>query len=287
MRESRLIFVLLLQVILFSCSKEESIEIGGNPPAPGGALGNNCKVNTIIAADSLTGKGLFSLYTYFNADRLATRVEAYDSVKLSMEAAADLTYKGDTIRVGQSEYFVTDAGKRISKFYTRLDPSDPSSDEYIFNYTYDAAGYLKEKTVSMAALPVPLVKFVYTWTGGNLVRIEGNTAIPGFIQKVLTAELTYDASKAAKNFIPVMPDGFETFLFMMAVDIGKTSANVVKTISMTTYDDNGAPADIYNTLIKDVKFSTDGYITEWFAQGDGFDALGIFNGRTLFKYSCN
>lgn len=287
MRVSRLICVLLLPVMLFSCSKEESTETGGNPTAPGGALGNNCKVNAIIVADSLTGRGLFSLYTSFNASRQATRVEAYDSISLSLEAAADLTYNGDTIRVGQKEYFVTDASKRITRYYSLSDPSDPSSDTYVYNYTYDAAGYLKEKTISIAALPVPLVKFVYTWVGGNLVKIEGNTAVPGFIQKVLTAEMTYDASKTAKNFLPLMPDGFETFLYIMAVDIGKKSANVLSTVRMTTYDENGAPADIYNTLIRDIKFSADGYITEWFAEGNGVDAMGIFTGRTMFSYNCN
>lgn len=288
MRKMQVTCALLVAVILFSCSKETSIDNGGNPPGgPGGAIGNNCKVNTIIAADSLTGKGLFSLFTIFNASRQATRVEAYDSINLSLEAAADLIYKGDTIRVGSNEYFVTDASKRISKYYSRIDPADPASDEYVYNYSYDAAGYLKEKTISLAGIPIPIVKFVYTWAGGNLVKIEGNATVLGLNQKVLTAELTYDASKTAKNFIQVMPDAFETFLYMMAVDIGKKSTNVVKTIIMTTYDNNGAPSDTYTTLIKDVKFSTDGYITEWFAQGDSFDALGIFSGRTLFKYSCN
>ena len=204
----------------------------------------------------------------------------------SLQAAADLVYKGDTIRVGANEYFVTDASKRISKFFTRLDPTDPSSEEYVYNYTYDASGYLKQKTISLSAFPLPLATFVYTWTGGNLVKIEGNSVILGNSQKILVADLTYDASKTAKNFIQVMPDGFETFLFIMALDIGKKSTNVLKTITMTTYN-NGAPDNTYNTVIRDVKFSPDGYITEWYSQGAGFDVLGVFSGRTLFKYNCN
>jgi hypothetical protein len=118
------------------------------------------------------------------------------------------------------------------------------------------------------------------------VKIEGNSVILGNSQKILVADLTYDASKTAKNFIQVMPDGFETFLFTMALDIGKKSTNVLKTITMTTYN-NGAPDNTYNTVIRDVKFSPDGYITEWYSQGAGFDALGVFSGRTLFKYNCN
>jgi hypothetical protein len=285
MRKSGIWCISLVTVWAFSCSKDKSIETGGTG-GNGGALGTNCKVNSIIAADSLTGEGLFSLFTNFNSSRVATRVEAYDSTSLSLAAAADLTYKGDTIRVGASEYFVTDASKRISRFYTLLDPSDPSSDVYVYNYTYDASGYLKSKTISIASFPLPLAKFDYTWAGGNLVKIEGNTVVLGNSQKILVADLTYDASKTAKNFIQVLPDGFETFLFTMALDIGKKSTNVLKTISLVTYD-NGAPANTYHTLIRDVKFSPDGYITEWYAEGDGFDALGVFTGRTLFRYNCN
>jgi hypothetical protein len=287
MQKIRTSFALVMTVFIVSCSKEKSTETDAHVGAPGGgAIGANCRINKIIAADSVSGRGLFSLFTHFNVDR-ASRVEAYDSVKSSVEAAADLVYKGDTIVVGPHEYFITDSGKRLSKFYSPFDPSDPSSDEYVYSYTYDASGYLKEKSIWLAAIPVPIVKFVYTWAGGNLMKIDGNTALPGTTKKVLTAELTYDMGKTAKNFIQVMPDAFETFLFIMAVDIGKKSTNVVKTIRMTTYNENGAPANTYNTLIKDVKFSPDGYITEWYAQGDGFDALGVFNGRTLFKYSCN
>ena len=288
MRKSGIWCISLVSVLAFSCSKDKSIETGGTggTGGNGGALGSNCRVNTIIAADSLSGEGLFSLFTKFNSSRVATRVEAYDSTSLSLEAAADLTFKGDTIRVGANEYFVTDASKRVSKFFTHLDPSDPSSDVYVYNYTYDASGYLKEKTISLASFPTPLAKFDYTWAGGNLVKIEGNTVVLGNIQKILVANLTYDASKTAKNFVQLLPDGFETFLFTMALDIGKKSTNVLKTISMVTYD-NGTPSTTYNTQIKDVKFSPDGYITEWYADGDGFDAFGIFTGRTLFKYNCN
>lgn len=286
MRQMSILSGLVLGGLLFSCSKEESIENGGSSGGVGNIIGNNCKVNTIIAADSLTGKGLFSLYTAFNSNQQGTRVEAYDSINFMLEAASDLTYKGDTIRVGPNEYFVTDVSKRISKFFTKLDPTDPTSDDYVYNYSYDASGYLKEKTISLAGLPVAPVKFVYTWAGGNLVKVDGTLTLLGPSQKILAAELTYDASKTAKNFIQIMPDAFEAFFFVMTVDIGKKSTNVVKTIKMTTYDDKGNVADIYNTAIKNVKFSSDGYITEWYAEGDGFDPLGIFAGRTIFKYIC-
>ena len=78
MRKSGIWCISLVTVLAFSCSKDKSIETGGTG-GNGGALGSNCKVNTIIAADSLTGAGFFSLFTQFNSSRVATRVEAYDS----------------------------------------------------------------------------------------------------------------------------------------------------------------------------------------------------------------
>jgi hypothetical protein len=286
MHNIRLISVLSVLVIISSCSKETSIENGGNTSG-GGALGTNCRVNTIIAADALSGTGLYSLFTNFNGAMQATRIEAYDSIRAAMDASENLVYKGDTIIVNASEYFVTDANKRVSKFYTRLDPADPSSEQIIYGYTYNTAGYLVSKSVSIQSIPLPFILITYTWAGGNLVKIDGLTTVPGSPQKVLTANLEYDGTKTAKNFIQVMPDGFEISFYIMALDLGKKSINVIKKVNMTIYDEQGAPAVTYNTTITDLKFSTDGYLTEWFAGGDSIDGLGIFDGRTIFKYICN
>ncbi len=281
------LYVILMTSLLFACSKENSIENDANSGNNNGTLGSNCKINTIITADSITGKGLYSLFTTFKAGARAERIEAYDSNRFATDATANLTYNGDTIRISATEYFVTDAAKRVSKYYSLVDPSDPASEIFIYSYFYDASGYLKEKSISLPSIPVPVVKFLYTWSGGNLVKIDGSSLLSGSNQKVLNATMTYDASKTAKNFLQILPDNFESFFYTMALDMGKKSTNVVKTISMITYDENGSPADTYNTTLKNLVFSPDGYLTEWYAEGDSFDPLGIFSGRTLFKYSCN
>jgi len=286
MRIKRIFSVIILAVMIFSCSKETSIEgrdnTGNNP-----ALGENCKVNNIVAADSSSGSGNYSLFTNFNSTGLATRVEAYDSLSLQLDAAADLTYRGDTIFVTANDYFITDANKRVTKFYTLVDPADPNSDTLVYNYTYNSGGYLSEKTISISSIPVPAVNFTYSWLNGNLVKVEGNTIVTGVNQRLLTATMTYDINQTAKNFIQVMPDNFESFFFVMAVDIGKKSTNIVSTISMITYDENGVADESYNTVLKNLVFSPDGYLTEWYAEGDSFDALGLFSGRTLFQYKCD
>ena len=82
MRIKILSSVIVLAAMIYSCSKEYSIEGRDNtvinPP-----LGQNCKVNNIIAADSLTGAGNYSLFTDFDLAGLATRIVAYDSVRQS------------------------------------------------------------------------------------------------------------------------------------------------------------------------------------------------------------
>jgi len=55
---------------------------------------------------------------------------------------------------------------------------------------------------------------------------------------------------------------------------------------MITYDEFGVADQSYNTVLKNLVFSPDGYLTEWYAEGDSFDALGLFSGRTLFQYKC-
>ena len=285
MRIKILSSVIVLATMIYSCSKEYSIEGRDNtvinPP-----LGQNCKVNNIIAADSLTGAGNYSLFTDFDLAGLATRIVAYDSVNQQLDASANLTYKGDTIFITASDYFVTDANKRVVRFFTLADPGDPNSDTLIYNYVYNAGGYLSEKIITIPSILGTVVNFNYTWSNGNLVKVEGNTNVTGVNQKLLTATMTYDINKTAKNFIQVMPDNFESFFFVMAVDIGKKSTNVVSTISMITYDEFGVADQSYNTVLKNLVFSPDGYLTEWYAEGDSFDALGLFSGRTLFQYKC-
>jgi hypothetical protein len=135
------------------------------------------------------------------------------------------------------------------------------------------------------AVPVPVAEFNYTWSGGNLVAIEGT--IPVLSQKILTASLEYDASKTAKNFIPIFPDGFEFAPYVLAFDIGKKSSNVVKKVTMSIYDNAGNLDQTLVTSFKDYVFSSDGYLLEWIGDGDDQSALGLISGRTKFKYHCN
>ncbi len=275
-------------LMLAGCQKEFSYEDNGGPGIPGGnpPLGNNCRVEQIISVDSATGTGLFSLYTIFNSSDIASRVEVYDSIGATIEFAADLAYNGDTIRASSSsnEFFVTDASKRIREFHTYEDPADTSTEKVIYTYTYDGNGYLSKKEVNFESIPVPVAQFNYLWNSGNLVTIDG--FIPVLGQKIIGADLEYDGSKTAKNFIPIFPDGFEFSPFLLAFDLGKKNTNVIKRISMRFYDDMGIVTETLVTEFKNYVFSQDGYLLEWYAEGDTQDGLALLNGLTKFKYRC-
>jgi hypothetical protein len=277
-------FYSLAFLFLFSCAKEKSLENGGgvtiDPP-----IGNNCMVNQIITADSLTGQGLFSFFTKFNSAGLAEKVEVYDSISGTMQFEGNLQYKGDTIRISPSEYFLVDANKRVREFKsTDFSGGSPNTLSYVYNY--DGSGYLVNKEVFFSGSTFPVLRFSYIWSGQNLVAIEGAFAITGLNQKVLTATLEYDASKTAKNFIQVMPDGFENALYIMGLDLGKKSRNIIKKYVVTLYDDSGVIDEVYTMNFTNYKFSSDGYLTEWYAIGDDAGGTPFQSGRTLFKYFC-
>ena len=234
------------------------------------------------------GQGLFSFYTLFNSSALAERV-AFDSIAGTVEFESTLQYSGDTIRISPTDYYLVDGNKRVKELNAVFNLGT-SIDTFTYKYNYDATGYLVSKEIFSTAKPIPLgipfIRFTYTWSAGNLVYIDGSFAVPGLSQKVLTATLEYDANATAKNFIHILPDGFETYPYIMALDLGNKSRNLVKKITVVTYDDSG---NIDETLVSNFSnyvFSSDGYLVEWYAEGESAGGSPLPSGRTLFKYFC-
>lgn len=268
--------VFFLSIFCISCSKEFSLEQGGELFTVGGT-GQNCIPSGILAVDSATGRGLYSLNTGFGFTGAASFVQAFDSVTSTIDFSTSFTYNKDTVFVGLKEYFVVDTSNRVKKFVY---------DTVIYNYKYDAAGYLTEKTIGYASFNVPLFTFTYQWTNGNLTSVIGVISFLSLNQKIFEAVMEYDISRTPKNFIQILPDGYETFPFIMGLDLGKKSTNLVSKINTTEFDNAGGVINNYESIIKNVKYSLDGYITEWYVEGDGFDADGLFKGRNKFSYYC-
>src|SRR5512145_3183862 len=90
----KILCVLSVLWICVSCTKETSEESGSgnntNPP-----LGDNCRVDQVTLVDSLTGNGLYSIYTGFDASGQAKFIEVFDSTVNAMQYETDIRYSGD------------------------------------------------------------------------------------------------------------------------------------------------------------------------------------------------
>ena len=276
------IFIAILPVILlFSCAKEYSNESGGG-------LGSSCRLSNITVINDLTGAGEYALNTRYNNTGKANYVELYDSVLSSADYQVSIEYlASDTIITGNGDLLVLDANKRLKKLITLLDPTDPTGEKLIFDFKYNSSGYLTGKTLSTSTIPIALFQTAYTWTSGNLTKVGSSSNLTGSTQKLLDIDMQYDLSKSPRNFIPIYPEAFESFIYVTAVDMGKPSTNLLTRISAVYYDDQGNPSPAVVSEITQAKFSNDGYLTEWFVDGSSFDALGLFIGRNSFTYKCN
>jgi hypothetical protein len=281
----KIIAIALVSCIVLSCKKEYSVENGPfDPNNP--KIGANCRLSQIVEVDSSSGAGFGSLNAYFNANDQVTRVSTFDSVQGLTIYNADITYSGDTMRVNAQEYFILDASQKAMEFHTFQDPVDTSSGKITFVYSYLASGHLAKKEIFVGGIPIPAVRFTYTWSGDNLTSVEGLVVVPGAEQKLFSAIMTYDNTQTVKNFIPIFPDGFETVPYIMAINLGLTSRNVLTSLSASNYDNSGNLSQTLTTTFTGQKFSPDGYLVEWMASGDLPANSGLPTGLTRFHYHC-
>ncbi|HLO81005.1 MAG TPA: hypothetical protein VK166_08605 [Chitinophagaceae bacterium] len=281
MKTLRIFIAILPLIILGSCSKDYSNENGGG-------VGLSCKLSNIVAIDDITGQGVYALNTRYDNTGRSNHVELFDSTSNSADYDINLQYQtSDSIKTSTNDVLVLDGNKRLKKLITPLDPNDPTGEKLIYEYKYNGSGYLIEKTLSTSTIPLALFQTTYTWTGGNLTKVESSSSLTGTKQKLLEVNMEYDLGFTPKNFIPIYPEGFESFLYVTSVDMGKPSVNLLKRMSAVYYDDQGNPGTPIVTEISEAKFSNDGYLSEWYVSGSSFDALGLFSGRNTFTYKCN
>lgn len=259
------------------------MELGQKGPL----VGADCHPKQITSVDSVTGLGGFTFLTNFDVQGVARSVEVFDSITGNMQFDAPLSWSGDTLRISDSLYYLTDANRRLKAFVAQ-ESENGTVVTIRYVYTYDAAGYLTKKELFSTAvpLPIPLIRFTYTWSAMNLVAVEGSVVIPGFNQRLFTAALEYDPNASAKNFLPILPDAAELTPVIMAVDAGKLSRNLVRKIVVTNFNDTGAVESTATSNYSGYVYSADGYLLEWKVGGEVPDALPFPPGRNIFKYHC-
>lgn len=271
--------VLLMIIFFSSCTKETSVETGG-----GGAAG--CRVKSLVLVDSTSGAAQYALNTLFNALAKAQTIEAVDSLSKQVDFTQPLVYNKDSILFGNDQYILLDSISRVKKFQLLEDPTDVTSQMYVFQYKYDANGYLLEKTLSTKQTAATVLNYAYTWVGGNLTRVEGKITVGTATIRVFLAELGYDTSIEPLNFIYIFPEATESFLYLNALNYGKKNKNLLKSMTIVYYDQQGIQTDKYVSTIRNAKLNADKQVTEWMVDGDSFDPYGIFLGKMRFDYFC-
>jgi hypothetical protein len=278
----KITFITLFIVALSSCKKEKSVDTiqSGVPPV---FIGSNCTISQILAVDSLTGIGLEAHNISFNTSGVASRVQMIDSILNDPYVNDILSIRNDTIIAGNSGYFVKNNKGQIRLFRGKEDPSDPASELIDITFTYNAAGFLIKTEYAYTASFFPLLRSIYTYTGNNLTQAVTESLFPA-TEKVIDARLTYSA-QPVRNFIYTFPDAFYLVPYLPALPFGNKSANALQRVE-TRYYDNGTVTDSAFTNYKNYKLSNDGYVLEFFAEGDYQDGMGIYFERTKFKYFC-
>ncbi len=276
-------YLAYITALLFSigCGKEKSIDTGDFNPI---FIGNNCRISQVLTVDSLSNIGLEAQNTFFNNNGRATATELFDSLSNTAVFRATLTYKGDSVFVGPSQYFITDASGRVKLFKGLEDPTNPFSDTVRIVFSYDAQGFLVKQEYYYFGLSFPLLRSNYTYNSGNLTKAVLISLIPSQ-EVVVDAVAEYNNTQPTRECMYYFPDGFFTAPYIHALNFGKRPANTIKKLTTKIFN-SGQLADSLVTNYRNYRFSRDGYVLELFADGALQEGLGIINGKTKFRYKC-
>ena len=279
------IYLALLSVALLrACKREKSIDTSttnqGQPPV---FIGANCRISQILTADSLTGIGFEAHNLFFNAGGLVSRVQIIDSLGNTPFVDENISYRGDTILIEGTGFMVKNSAGRVRFFRGLEDPSDPASDTIDLTFTYSTGGNLTGVDYSYTGIPITILRSTYSYTGNNMTRVKTELLIPA-PETVFESELTY-SNQTVKNFIYTFTDAYYVLPYLPAFDFGNRPTNALQRVKTVFYD-MGTASDSLITDYKNYKLSNDNYVLEFFAAGDYQDGMGIYDGRTRFKYVC-
>src|SRR6476620_12721506 len=86
---------------------------------------------------------------FYNNHYDVTKVIVYDSVHKAKTFEANFNYVTvDSVRIDAYQYMLLDGSKRVIRFVTKSDMTDPvHADDYLFEYTYDSDGFLATKNL--------------------------------------------------------------------------------------------------------------------------------------------
>lgn len=284
------LLLVLLVVSGIRCSKGPVFEITdpltGLPPVDLTVPGGECSITKIAQKNGSSGSD-----NAFEIRRTATltpqSIQSYDSLRKKLDYNIQVQSAGDTLKLSTGEFFILNATtKLVEYFYTMADLADPGSDKLVFQYQYNAGGYLVKKLQFVNGSTAASYETNYTYSGNNL--LTGCTVLAGSKKdRMLVSTLEYDLATERKTWLYLFTDFFEGYHYLQAFNFGKKGNYPVKSIVTNVFDVNdGSTIDTWTTNFSGYVFSKDNFILQTTAKGDLQQGLGLLFGTTRFDYQC-
>lgn len=286
--QKRPVYLLLffVAIAIFSCTKDYSLENGNNINDPL-IVGIDCRINKIVYNDSATGIPQGSVGAVINAKDTVTDISQFDSVGNTIVSFDHLVYSADTIFINPQEFFVADFanGGRIYRLHGLTNPQDPFSAQFDLDYSYDAGGYLVQKSYSLSTNPgSPYYVVNYTYSGGNLMQMTGTDVASGSL--IVDAVLHYYLL-APHRYIYLFPDELAYPQYNQFLNFGNKTTNAIKDLKIRYYDIGNIIRDSTVSTFVGYAMSRDNYVLSVYMNGDDQFSIPAQSGKLSFGYKCN
>ena len=287
MKKSYLFIIGLVALVLSACTKEYSAENGGDLNNPL-IVGADCRISKIAYFDSSTGIiGLGSIAAIINPIDQATDITQFDSLSATIDFKTALTYIADTIYINPDEYFLVDVvSGHIKRLHGLIDPTVPSSLQFDADYSYNATGYLIQKSYSLTTVPgVPYFIVTYTYdASGNLIHMDSNEQSTGDL--VSDADIDYYPLIRPKAFLYLFPDELSYTHYNQFLNFGNRPTNAVKKLKVRYYDPGNVLRDSTVSTFTTYIMSRDNYVLNVMMTGDDQFSIPAQAGKLAFSYKC-
>jgi hypothetical protein len=282
-------FIVIISALL-ACGK--NTDAPTTPANTGSGTNNNEGVNCVMTSISQVNSGSSSessLSATYNSNYQVTKLTVYDSTDKAKSFEANFKYvTADSVRISPFQYILLDGNKRVTRFVTKSDISDPEhADDYVFEYTYNADGYLETKNCFINGSAKANFSTTYSYTNQQLTSCLMTIPIAGNL-KVLEATLAYGNQSNIKSWIYTFPDAMEGYPFSTMLNFGKHVAHPLNRVVTKIYDPQAQNLiDTWTTNYANYIIDINGYILSGEATGDLQQGIASFYGKTNFYYACH
>lgn len=285
MKRSQLVLIGFMALVFAACKKEYSTENSGNVNNSL-IVGADCRISKIVYLDSATSIGIGSIAALINPLDQTTLITKFDSLSATIDFQSSLTYFGDTIYINPDEYFLVDIiTKNIKRLHGLIDPTVPASLQFDADYSYNAAGYLIQKSYSLTLFPgMPYQIVNYSYASGNLVHMTNTETVTGDL--IADADLDYYFNISPKRYLYLFPDELAYSHYNQFLNFGTRSINAVKNYKVRYYDPGNVLRDSTVSTFTNYNLSLDKYVLSVIMKGSDQFSIPADSSKLVFSYKC-